>query len=125
MSNNESMVNLEDFITETLTQIIKGVKNANTIAEENGAIINPHNAYRNSNGDILVSEDYIYNIAQEIEFDIAVTAAEKSDAKGGAGVFVSIVGIGAQLKDSTENSTISRVKFSVPVKLPSNPAKSK
>jgi hypothetical protein len=125
MADNSSLVKLEDFITETLTQIIKGVKNANLVAEENGAVINPENAFRSNNGDILIDNSYSFKVVQEINFDIAITAAEKSDTKGGVGVFVSIIGIGAQLKDSMENSTMSRIKFSVPVKLPSKRANTK
>jgi hypothetical protein len=126
MSDNSSLVKLEDFITETLTQIIRGVKNANVIAKEYGAIINPATAHRNSQGDLQVSSSQILTRpVQEIDFDIAITAAEKSDTKGGAGVFISIVGIGTQLRDSTENSTVSRIKFRVPIKLPTGKVETK
>lgn len=119
MPNDISMIKLEDFITEVLGQIIKGVKNADAVAAEHEAIINPP-AYRSTQGYLYHDVDHnIGNSIEEIEFDIAITAVEKSEGKAGAGIFVSVIGLGAQTKEGLENSTISRIKFSVPIKLPS------
>ena len=47
-----------------------------------------------------------------------MVAAESKDIKGGVGIFVTGIGIGYQAKKQNENSTVSLVKFSVPVFLP-------
>ena len=118
MSNDGPLIKLEDFTTEVLGQIIKGVNNANAVATQHGALINPA-TMRSVRGDLVYDPDRPGNSMQEIEFDIAITAVEKSEGKAGAGVFVSVIGLGAQMKEGLENSTVSRIKFSVPVKLPS------
>jgi len=54
-----------------------------------------------------------------IEFDVAVTVTEGAERKGGIGVAAGIFAIGGQGKTETQSGTVSRIKFSVPVMLPS------
>lgn len=53
-----------------------------------------------------------------VEFDVAVTAEEAKGTKGGIGVFMGSVGLGAQGQSETKNTSLGRIKFSVPVSLP-------
>lgn len=57
-------------------------------------------------------------VPQIIEFDIAVTASEGSEAKAGIGVFSGVIGLGTQAKMEGSNATLSRIKFSIPVLYP-------
>ena len=56
-----------------------------------------------------------YTAPKEVEFDIAVSA-KKTDTLGG-GLKVAVFGIGANTKADvgSESSTISRIRFSVPM----------
>jgi hypothetical protein len=86
---------LETFVAKSLAEIIDGVK----AAKNNGV-----NVYNHS--------------AKDVDFDVAVTVTEGADKKGGVGVFVAGFGIGAQGSTSASNSSVSRIKFTVPVFLP-------
>lgn len=62
----------------------------------------------------------LYNglMLTSIEFDVALTKGESSGSKGGLGVFLGTVGVGGQVKEDATASTLTRIRFSVPVALP-------
>jgi len=114
------MINLQDFITEALVQIVTGVKEAQNQVGNTGAKINPidsmfhQGVYKYAEGGYGSPEEY----GQTIEFDMAVTAADKGELKGGIGVVSGLINIGYKAEKGVETSSISRIKFSVPVFLP-------
>ena len=55
-----------------------------------------------------------------VEFDMAVTAVESNGKNTDAGVKVAWIKAGGELSQSTENSAISRVKFSIPFAPPTS-----
>ena len=59
--------------------------------------------------------------AQLVEFDVALYVEKESETKAGLGVFVASLGIGANGKSPSGDSTLSRVKFKVPLALPTPP----
>lgn len=95
---------LSAFITSTLCAIADGIKNAQgkQIASAHGTGVSGFTA------------------PKEVEFDVAVSA-KNTDAVGG-GLKVAVFGIGANTKADigSENSTISRIKFSVPTNFKSS-----
>lgn len=111
------MMNLQEFISETLRQIIDGVSAAQKHAEEKGAFINE--PVREYGGGRRIDPDFLPK-EQVIDFDIAVTTSSSSEIKGGLGVFVASLGTGYQAEKGGSESAISRVKFSIPIILPSN-----
>jgi len=99
---------LQNFIEETLKQIVSGVRGAQESAIELGAKINPR-------GGSVVE-------MRNVHFDVAVSTSEGTETKGGISVFVGPVGsVGSQDQSDVASSSISRIKFSVPVKLPIQP----
>ena len=99
---------LQDFIDETLKQIISGVRSAQESAIELGAKVNPR-------GGSVVE-------MRSVHFDIAVSTSEGTEKKGGIVVVVGPVGsVGSQDQSDVVSSSMSRIKFSVPVKLPAQP----
>lgn len=109
---------LEDFISESLSQIINGVKKAQIHAEQNGAKINASTFSRaKSIGDSYYDE-YSNRPAQVIDFDIAVTTKEQGETSGKAGVFVTVFGAGIEGSESSENFISNRIKFAIPILLP-------
>lgn len=112
---------LDDFISETLVQIINGIKIAQDHARANDAIINGPNLYfsnTSQTNSLVMYDSKTGRLAERIEFDVAITTIETDDAKGGIGIFVGPIGVGAQGNVSAQNSLVNRIKFSVPVILP-------
>lgn len=113
-------VNLESFINQTLRQIIGGVKEAQSDAHLSGAVVNP-GVY--SNAEHLGKMGFIGTgdsgvVAQVVHFDVALTATAGTDTKGGVGVVAGVVTLGSTGASRNENTSVSRVQFSVPVTLP-------
>lgn len=118
-------MNLENFIAETITQIARGVERAAGNLESSSALVSPRNIKpaddKNSKiyGYLERYEKSSYQrVVEEIEFDVAVTASEGTEAKAGMGIMVGSIGIGTQGKSDTENTSVSRIKFRIPVVLP-------
>ena len=57
-------------------------------------------------------------LVQKIEFDVAVEASREKGSRGGLGVFVAAASAGLFGRSSQKASSISRVKFCVPLSLP-------
>ena len=103
-------MNIEDFVKESLGQIFRGMRGAATVAQATGATIDPRQY-----GVPGTTDDYGRSV-QSIMFDVAVTVTETGDIKGG----ISVMGIGVKGATSELSSTVSRIKFRVPVVLPTS-----
>lgn len=111
---------LKEFVAETLTQILEGVSNAHSKAKELGGEVNPHlmsDHKEMSKYGILWAGG---QAAPVVQFDVALTVVEGSGVKAGIGVFGGAINIGTSGESTNENTSVSRVKFSVPVVLPSD-----
>mgnify|MGYP001241895983 CR=1 FL=1 len=107
---------LREFITEVLTQIVDGVRNAQ---EPNGG------AYVVAAGDgghqyaahsrFAASSQLKSTI---VDFDVATTAEDADKVGGGAGVRVLSIQFGAKGEVSSKDTTVSRVQFAIPLLLP-------
>ena len=111
-------MNLRDFISETLIQIAEGVKDAQGKFSAHGARINPKitSAASRASEHGLISASG--SAAQLVHFDVALTTTDGTGTKGGIGVFAGAVSLGSSGQSKTENSSISRVQFIVPLVLP-------
>ena len=52
---------------------------------------------------------------QKVEFDVAVTVTDKNSSWGKAGIRIISIELGGELSKGTELSTVSRIKFAIPV----------
>ena len=117
-------MDLKDFIQETLSQIAEGIRLADAAVIEHGAAVNPANVVTNKSGDgpygfLATDGARTYRRAVEsIEFDVVITANEGKESKGGLGIHVGAIGVGASQKNDNSNSTASRIRFRVPMMLP-------
>lgn len=112
-------MNLQDFIAETLSQIVNGVRAAQETVGPQGAEVSPHlsgGPSINSTHGFVPTHAGVY--AQIVAFDVALTVKEGTGTKGGIGVFAGAVTLGSSGQSSAEQSSISHVKFSVPLTLP-------
>jgi len=56
--------------------------------------------------------------AQMIEFDVAITASDTSSVEGGAGISIAPLRLGGSGTSESQQQSVSRVKFFVPLTLP-------
>ena len=109
---------LKEFVSETLRQILGGVKDAQGFAAEQGGKVVPKRITFRTDQGLQLWDHTDGTPIQMIEFDVAVTAVEGTATKGGIGVFVGAIGLGSQGQSSASNQSVSRIKFSIPVQLP-------
>ena len=112
---------LKDFVAESIKQIVDGVSDAMQYAATKGARINPERQTFNANNAGARSDPRNGAAIETIEFDVAVTVTEGTQTRGGIGVFTGFVGLGSQGQSDATNSSVTRLKFVVPVALPSTP----
>lgn len=98
-------MDLQEFVSESLQQIINGVAEAQDEAKSIGAKVNPSN----SRG---------FTKFKDIHFDIAVTVnSEKSGTTGGK-LQVAGIGFGKEGAQVNSHQTVSRVSFDVSILFP-------
>ncbi len=115
------MIQLKEFVSESLVQIINGVLDAQT--SFGTEIIAP--SFQSRTGHLeasscgIVGQTEDGKVIQMVMFDVAVSATEGKESKAGVGVMSGIVGLGAQGKSQVETGSVSRIRFNVPIALPS------
>jgi hypothetical protein len=118
MEKEMNNIRLETFIAESLKQIISGISKAQKEAKDTNTLINPLGlfVFKDNRGETIESK---YQISQQtVDFDVVVTALDQDKSKGGFGIFVGGVGVGIQGQTDVLNSTVNRIKFSVPIYFP-------
>jgi hypothetical protein len=106
---------LKEFIEETLVQIVSGVKAAQKKCADTGAIISPRLA--NKNGVTQIA-DKSYSF-QLIEFEAVLGELKENEEGSSIGVMLANLGLGAKMKSEERSTSQTKVKFTVPVILPS------
>ena len=103
---------LRKFIAETSTQIIGGITDAqaNIIEFRKDGDSDYTAPYTNPNP----TSDHSKKLS-DIEFDVAVTVSEGNSAEGGGGLSVMGVSIDGKGVSEQTKSSVSRIKFSIPV----------
>lgn len=112
-----AQLNLKDFISSTICEIIDGVTEAQ--AKSHSELINPDAFYRADHAPKTHFSVRGGGLVHMVDFDVAVTVESSSEGKVGAGIKVFSVG-GAEGSTSTadKSSQVSRIKFSVPIAFP-------
>ena len=113
-------VELKEFITRTLSDILKGVTDAqgdasivkNVAPWGIGGSKYPGEIVKTPSGALIA-----------VRFDVAVTAETSDAAKGGGGFKVAVLGVGAsaggEIGAASKNVAVTRIQFDIPVLLPS------
>jgi hypothetical protein len=91
---------LDEFVRKTIEQLITGVKSTHDVAKANGVQVGSSSM-------------------TGIEFDVALTTTEGTGSQVGGGIRVGGFGLGAEGKSEHSNSSVSRIKFTVMITLPS------
>lgn len=90
---------LKSFITKTLTDIYKGVVDANTELESDGK------------KPFLIG--YAHAADETILFDVAVTVSGETGGSAGGSINVATFKLGGELESSAKHEEVSRVQFRV------------
>src|SRR5687767_5119506 len=104
---------LKEFVSEALTAILEGVAEAQK--GEHGRLVGPTfrfaMGHQTDHRGVYVHGSDNHTI---VEFDVAVTSARTGEGTAKVGIKVLEIGGGKQRSEETA----SRIKFSVPIKLP-------
>lgn len=117
---------LQEFVEQTIIQVVRGVEAAQASLVDSKAKVNPlldgsgSTADFTSNGLARMKQRDGGGLAQIVKFDVALTVVESTGGKAGIGVFSGAFNLGAGAKTDLSNSYVSRVQFTVPLSLPSN-----
>lgn len=98
---------LKEFISESLSQILDGINEASKKLEttsKHPIIYNPGQIRNNA-----------FDQTEKIEFEVIVDVESKDTKKGGAKITVFSIGVGAEADKSLTHTQQNKIKFSVPV----------
>lgn len=101
---------LKEYIKETLTQIVDGIRDSQAAMKERGALIAPEGYLFKGKG--AVGDDFI--CVESVDFEVAIEVNGSSDKKGGIKTPVIEVLIGK----STNTGDCNKVSFSIPIVYP-------
>lgn len=109
---------LKDFIKSAITQIAESVEELNLEFEDKKVVVNPTSANGIRDIPMIVTHAKSYNITN-IDFDLSVVAESNEGNSGKVGVLASVIGIGISSSEAKTQHSESKLKFSLPVMLPS------
>jgi len=107
-------MNLKQFISDTLVEIVQGIEDAKSRLSGSRAMVSPRiSAPR---GEITPDR----RPTEYIQFDVAVYAGESDTDKAGAGLVVGFLGIGASTETKDSHTSASRIQFRIPMAFPAH-----
>jgi hypothetical protein len=116
-------MDLKDFISGTLSQLIDGVIDAQNKVQSvgrSGGRVNPHVRTPHPDASIYgVTNDKLPVIF--VDFDVSLVAQEGTGTKGGIGVVTGFLALGSQGESKEQVQTSRKIKFRIPVALPLQP----
>jgi len=110
-------MDLKEFVSEAISQVVNGISEAQANTADTSAKVNPELLKRGGEPEMGFTPTSA-GMASVLQFDIAITAEEGTDTKGGIGVATGVFNLGSAGASSAQSSTVSRLQFSVPVVLP-------
>lgn len=121
-----SCMELKEFIKESLSQIIDAVVETQDKYKETNVLICPDDI-QGENNNLYIRDENLYQFynrntrVQNIEMDIAISVTEKEGNKSGLGI-AKIINAGISSENAQQNESISKIKFSIPIVLPTTNA---
>lgn len=117
---------LKDFITQTISQVMEGVKESQKLAEEVGGSVNPKGQVYLTAESAPFMDKETTRIGDFIHFDVEVEVIEGKGESGGAKISIpSVGGFWGKLSRRRQNRSINRVNFRLPVIYPKGNYKEK
>lgn len=108
------MVSLEDFVAETLVQIVRGSQRAQSLLQ-GAATVNPPKTRKAVSASSRTSKVEPIPVTHEISFDVQVVAMSGTETHGKAAVKLHVFSAGMNGQSRNESQHVSRVQFSIPL----------
>lgn len=110
---------LQEFITETLTQIVAGINDANEKLKDKDSFV-PDGISQTPKEHEYMSYDCDdnFHLLTNIHFDISIDVNESSNKEKKAGLCIHSSGIGYGKKNVESQSTGQNIKFTLPLAIP-------
>ena len=114
---------LKEFVSETITQIMEGIIDAQKAVANKNGLVNPKRLGSRGTEQLeaVIKDENgkdINRLIERIDFEVALTEVEKSNKKTGIGVSFSSLTIGSEKKKGGENTSLTTVRFSIPIVFP-------
>lgn len=113
---------LDEYVKDTLVQIVNGINEANKELIQKGAFVPSDNIHSWGNATIEGLEAFDNkeqsHLVRNVDFDIAVAVKNEKANGGKAGLEVMSVQLGKNKNSSLSSSSVNRIKFSLPLALP-------
>jgi len=112
-------MDLREFVSATLLQIVQGVADSATEISALGGAVSPAFHPHSSAGLLGRLKSDASTPVYAVDFDVAVVASSTIGGEAGAKLQIAtVLSIGAKGSGSEKDETTSRIKFSVPLSLP-------
>ena len=113
---------LKDFVKETLVQIVRGVDDANIALSDKTAFVASTNIKTNKDIKGTVDKKGRTHYVTDVDFDVAINIQNTKTKESGVGVeILSVLNVGGKGGSESTNISTSRIKFSLPLALPTEP----
>jgi hypothetical protein len=113
-------MDLKEFISNSLTQIVDGIRDAQERSTGTGAWISPLGEHMpaRASGAQHISSVGGYQYLDEVKFDVAISVTEEKTAGAKGSLKIMSVAIGAGGEVASQHGAVSRIQFAVPVVWP-------
>ena len=113
---------LNEFVKATIMQIVEGVDEANTALSKKTAFVASANIQTDKGFKNTVDKEGRQHYVTDVDFDVAINIQNSNSKEGGGGIeILSVLNIGKKGSSENTNSSTSRIKFSLPLALPTEP----
>jgi hypothetical protein len=100
------MIELRDFVSRVLTEVVAGTNDAQAQLAESGARVND------------LSELPLTDHVTKFEFDVEISTEGERSQEGKAGIFVGKSGVGGTKGSTSRDSSVGRIQFAIHLHLP-------
>lgn len=107
-------MDLKEFISETLTQICEGVKDAQERCENIGGLINPMLAVKVCNSETYRHDGKDYP-STGVKFNVGLTESSSNGGKTGIGVFLGKMSLGHESSKDSQSQSVTSVEFTITI----------
>jgi hypothetical protein len=104
---------LKLFIENVLTQLVEGVVETQKKVTSLGAVVNPQSFDKDS---AKIGDKS--RPVEIVEFEVGLTSSGSEETSAGVSVLLSVIGVGAKSAKEAHNEAVTRIKFSIPIALP-------
>jgi hypothetical protein len=114
-------MDLKDFVSQTLVQIVQGVADAAGPIAALGGFVSPAHSSKIEGSVVGHTTDGTVRWVHAVQFDVAVVAENDASVAGGGGLKVMGLNLGGSASTRDKEQTTSRIQFVVPLALPVDP----